>query len=41
LTKEEAQECNQRIKNYRHIKNQVDKLLHQALKRAPWKNRQK
>ena len=39
LTKQEAQECNQRIKNYRHIKKQVDKLLHQGLKKAPWKNR--
>ncbi|SPE59682.1 hypothetical protein SBV1_340049 [Verrucomicrobia bacterium] len=39
LTKEEAQECQRRIQNYHHIKNQVDKLLHQGLKRAPWKNR--
>jgi hypothetical protein len=39
LTKEEARECNQRIKNYRHLKNQMDKLLHQGLKKAPWKNR--
>jgi hypothetical protein len=39
LTKEEAQECHQRIKNYRHLKNQMDKLLHQGLKEAPWKNR--
>jgi hypothetical protein len=39
LTKEEAQECRQRIENYHHIKNQLDKLLHQSLQRAPWKNR--
>src|SRR6266498_4101718 len=39
LTKEEAQECNQRIKNYRQIKKQVDKRLHQGLKNAPWKKR--
>ena len=30
LTKEEAQACNQQIKNYRHLKNQVDELLDQG-----------
>jgi hypothetical protein len=39
LSKAEAQECQRRIKNYHHLKNQVDKLLQQGLKKAPWKNR--
>ena len=39
LSKEEAQECGQRIKNYRHLKNQMDKLLRQGLQNAPWKKR--
>jgi len=39
LTKEEAQECERRIKNYRQIKKQVDKWLREGFKEAPWKNR--
>jgi len=39
LTKKEAQECEHRIKNYHHIKKQLDKLLRQGLTKAPWKNR--
>jgi hypothetical protein len=39
LSREEAQECRKRIKNYHHIKNQVDKLLQQGLKTAPWTKR--
>lgn len=39
LTREEAQECRQRIENYRRIKKQVDKLLDQGLREAPWRNR--
>jgi uncharacterized protein DUF6788 len=39
LTEEEAQECQRRINNYHRIKNQLDKLLHQGLQGAPWKNR--
>ena len=41
LSKEEAQECHQQIKNYHHIKKQVDKLLSQGLRNAPWKKRAK
>lgn len=39
LTKEEAQECQRRIKNYHHLKNQLDRLLRQGLQAAPWKLR--
>jgi hypothetical protein len=39
LTKAEAQECHRRIKNYRHLTKQLDKLLRQGLQHAPWKNR--
>ncbi len=39
LSQEQAQECRQRFKNYRHIKKQVDKLLGQGLDNTPWKNR--
>ena len=39
LSQEEAPPPPQRIKNYRHIKKQVDKLLGQGLDNAPWKNR--
>jgi hypothetical protein len=39
LTQEEAQECKRRIKNYHHLKKQLDKLLRQGLTQAPWKKR--
>ncbi len=39
LTKDEGQECQRRIKNYHHLKNQLDRLLSQDLEAAPWKHR--
>ena len=41
LSQEQARECRQRIRNYRHIKKQVDKLLGKGLENAPWKNRRR
>jgi hypothetical protein len=39
LSKEEARECQARIKNYRELQQHVSRLVGQALKNAPWKNR--
>src|ERR1017187_5201860 len=40
LSKIVAQECQRRIRNYRKFQKQIDKLLAEALKQAPWKNKQ-
>jgi hypothetical protein len=37
LSKEEAQECKRRIKNYRRLQRQIEKILAQSLAQAPWK----
>ncbi len=37
LSKEMAQECQRRIKNYRRLQRQIEKLVAQALAQAPWK----
>jgi hypothetical protein len=37
LSKEEAQECRRRIKNYRRLQRQIERILAQALAQAPWK----
>ncbi len=37
LSKQEAQECQRRIKNYRRLQRQIAKILAQALAQAPWK----
>ena len=37
LSKEEAQECQRRIKNYRRLQRQIERILAQALAQAPWK----
>jgi hypothetical protein len=37
LTKQQAQECRRRIKNYRRLQRQIEKLLAQAIAHAPWK----
>jgi hypothetical protein len=37
LTKGQAEECERRIKNYRELQTEVDKLLKKSLKNAPWK----
>lgn len=37
LSKEEAKECQRRIKNYRRLQRQIEKILAQALAQAPWK----
>ena len=36
LTKQQAQECQRRIYNYRKLQRQIDKILQQALAQAPW-----
>jgi len=41
LSKELAQECQRRIKNYRKFRQQIEKILAQALREAPWKKRKK
>src|SRR6266446_5184741 len=37
LSKEVAQECQRRLRNYRKFQKQVEKILAQALMEAPWK----
>jgi hypothetical protein len=39
LSKEEAQECQTRIKNYRQLQKTITHLVLQALKNAPWAKR--
>ena len=41
LSKELAQECQRRIKNYRKFQRQIEKILAQALAEAPWNERNK
>jgi hypothetical protein len=41
LSKEIAQECQRRIKNYRKFQQQIEKILVQALVEAPWNERKK
>jgi hypothetical protein len=41
LSKEVAQECERRIKNYRRLQQQIEDILAQALAQAPWKKEQK
>lgn len=36
LSKEAAQECQRRIKNYHKLQRQIEKLLARALTFAPW-----
>jgi hypothetical protein len=36
LTRDQARECQRRIKNYRKLQQHIDKLLAQALAQAPW-----
>jgi hypothetical protein len=37
ISKETAEECQRRIRNYRRLQRQIEKLLSQALAQAPWK----
>jgi hypothetical protein len=39
ISKELAQECQRRIKNYRKFQRQIEKILAQALAEAPWNER--
>ena len=39
LTHQEARECRKRIANYRALEKQIDQLLRQALRNAPWTQR--
>ena len=41
ISKEAAKECQRRIKNYRRLQRQIEKLLAQSLDNAPWKGNQK
>ena len=41
ISKELAQECQRRIKNYRKFQRQIEKILAQALDEAPWNERNK
>jgi hypothetical protein len=36
LTKQQAQQCQRQIKNYRKLQGQIDKLLAKSLAQAPW-----
>lgn len=36
ISKETAKECQRRIRNYRRLQCQIEKLLSQALAQAPW-----
>jgi len=36
LTPDQARECQRRIKNYRTLQQQIDKLVAKALAQAPW-----
>ena len=37
ITKETAEECERRIKNYRALQGQLDQIIEEALANAPWK----
>jgi hypothetical protein len=37
ISKEAAEECERRIKNYRALQGQLDQLVDEALDNAPWK----
>ena len=37
ITKEAAEECDRRIKNYRALQRQLDQVIEEALENAPWK----
>jgi hypothetical protein len=39
LTPQEAHECKRRIAHYRALEKQIDQLVRQALKEAPWNQR--
>lgn len=41
LSKHEAQECRRRIRNYRKLQRQIEKLVAQAMTQAPWKGASK
>ena len=41
LSKEAAEECRRRIRNYHRLQQQIDKLVAEALAQAPWKGGQK
>jgi len=41
LSKQQAAECRRRIRNYRRLQRQIEKLLSVALARAPWKGESK
>jgi hypothetical protein len=38
ITKEAAEECERRIKNYRALQGQLDQITDEALENAPWKD---
>ena len=36
ITKDQAKECERRIKNYRRLQQKIDRLIEAAMKSAPW-----
>ena len=36
ITKDQAKECERRIKNYRRLQQKIDRLIEAAMKDAPW-----
>ena len=38
ISKEAAEECERRIKNYRALQGQLDQITEEALENAPWKD---
>ena len=41
ISEEEAKECQRRIQNYRVAQAEFDRILVDALKNAPWRDREK
>jgi hypothetical protein len=41
ISQEQAQECQRRIENYRRLQKQIEKILAEALAKAPWERRTK
>lgn len=36
ITKEQAKECERRIRNYRRLQERIDRILKAEMKNAPW-----
>jgi hypothetical protein len=40
ISKDEARECERRIKNYRKMQEKIDEILENAIENAPWNSGQ-